>query len=123
MKDDFMRNIGRGSSLHAELWEIIWALKRAWDMQWRRVIIETDCWEAVELLSTGWAEDHSEGHLVTEIRSWLDKEWQVSLDRYHRDANGATDALAKEALNIEIGAVFFSSPPSLLTPLLASDIA
>lgn len=34
MLDGFLFRMEKGTSLQAELWAVLWSLKRAWDLQW-----------------------------------------------------------------------------------------
>ncbi|XP_028802470.1 uncharacterized protein LOC114757563 [Neltuma alba] len=106
----FMFHMRRGSSLQAEIWRVVWALKRAWDLRWRKVIVEMDCWEITELFGAEWNEAHPEGELLSKIRSWMSQDWETRIEWCSRDKNTFADTLAKEALQIAPGAVFFDSP-------------
>ncbi|XP_028785495.1 uncharacterized protein LOC114741411 [Neltuma alba] len=119
--NSFMCNVGHGSSLHAEVWAVLWGLKRAWDSQWKRVVIVTDCMDIVELLSLGWNDDHPEGELLSEIQRWLGQEWEASIEWGRREENCAADLLAKRALSISQGIVTFSYIPDFLSDVVKAD--
>ena len=47
---EFGRKLSPCSSLHAEMWAILTVMEVAWERGFRRVIVESDCSEAVELI-------------------------------------------------------------------------
>ncbi|XP_054795206.1 uncharacterized protein LOC129300662 [Prosopis cineraria] len=59
------------------------ALKRAWDMGWRRIVIETDCMEAIKMLQNDEKLEHSNHDLIAEIQSMRRREWTVDLTWCH----------------------------------------
>lgn len=64
-------------------------------MRWVRVIIETNCWEAAELISVGWGDDHFENNLLSEICKLLQNEWATFVEWCNREVNKVADSLAK----------------------------
>ncbi|XP_028775906.1 uncharacterized protein LOC114732739 [Neltuma alba] len=119
--DGFMFKIGRGNSLHAELWAVLWGLKRSWELIWKRLIIETDCMEVIDLVVSGWPDYHPDWHLLEEIKWWMDREWDVRLDWCSRDVNLAADTLAKKPLLSAKGINFFCTPPRCIQSLVGTD--
>ncbi|KAK5770537.1 hypothetical protein PVK06_046693 [Gossypium arboreum] len=51
--EGFQRFIGRGSSMNAELWAIFYGLEMAQSRRYDKVILETDCMTAVEMIKEG----------------------------------------------------------------------
>ncbi|XP_028776461.1 uncharacterized protein LOC114733214 [Neltuma alba] len=121
--DGFMFHIGKGNSFHAEAWVVLGGLKRAWDMNWKWVVIETDCRELVEILNTGWHDEHLEKDLLPKIQRWLGKDWDATLAWCGRDANTVANMLAKNSLNVVEGISFLYSPPDFVVNLGISDVA
>lgn len=85
-------------------------------------MIETDCHELVELLEVGWEEDHPDGGLLEEIKSWLENEWVASVEWSHRTTNTVSDLLAKEALEAAEGAMFFDDVPYFISSAVVADL-
>lgn len=119
----FRCNLGLSNSLNAELWGILWALKHAWNGVGRRIIVETDCLEAVSLISNGWEDEHPEWNLLTEIRAWMEREWEVRLTWCRREVNLVADLVAKEAFHDAVGFQYFTSVSSSISAALAADVA
>ncbi|KAL4341616.1 hypothetical protein GQ457_08G002120 [Hibiscus cannabinus] len=90
---DFRRRIGCCSSLNAKLWAILDGLQFAWRHGYRRVIIESDCREAVWCVNNGGIARMANG-LVVVIKEWLLRHWEVQ-------------ALKDHTINM----IFFEEPP------------
>ncbi|KAK9035377.1 hypothetical protein V6N11_077419 [Hibiscus sabdariffa] len=72
----FSHFLGHCDSLVAELWAIHVGLLQAWDSDYTRVELESDCLEAVSIInSSSTALDGSA--LVTSIKDVIDREWTV----------------------------------------------
>ncbi|XP_028788557.1 uncharacterized protein LOC114744552 [Neltuma alba] len=104
-----------------ELWAVLWGLKRSWELIWKRLIIETDCMEVIDLVVSGWPDYHPDWHLLEEIKWWMDREWDVRLDWCSRDVNLAADTLAKKPLLSAKGINFFCTPPRCIQSLVGTD--
>ncbi|XP_028760956.1 uncharacterized protein LOC114719610 [Neltuma alba] len=91
----FMYNIRVGSAFTA--WGILWALKLAWDWNFRDVIIESDCCEVISAVRAETPIEHHDYAVLTEIRGLLLRSWKVELVLCDREANAVADAIAKEA--------------------------
>lgn len=99
----FMMRIQQEGSLSAELWGCLTGLKQAWDMGIRKVVLLTDCLDAWRLCREGCTELHMQRSLVLEIRSLVERSWQVEIRHIPRNLNLVADNLAKRALNMELG--------------------
>lgn len=82
-------NLGSLDSLSSELWSIFISLDLAWKTDIRRLFIESDSSEALNLVRNGCAADHPRTDLVNGIREFLSRKWEVSLRSIFREANGA----------------------------------
>ncbi|XP_061371099.1 uncharacterized protein LOC133313708 [Gastrolobium bilobum] len=67
----------------SELWRILKGMEMAWEVSWRKVIIESDSEVAITWL-TQIGEPASESHIVTRIWAWMDKDWTVKLNHTYR---------------------------------------
>ena len=74
--DGFCCRIGYASPLKVELWGIKRGLKLAKDRGWKKVIIETDCETALELIETGEIDNHPEKIIIEDCRM-LERKWKL----------------------------------------------
>ncbi|XP_028780528.1 uncharacterized protein LOC114736815 [Neltuma alba] len=110
-----------GDAFTAELWGCLHGLKVEWDEGHRRVILESDASSVIELLSTEPNEDNADYTLLQEIRSLIDRSWEVRLSYAPRACNAAADHLAKFGLGGLLGFHMVYEPHYALAELLAID--
>ncbi|KAK4285126.1 hypothetical protein QN277_001868 [Acacia crassicarpa] len=87
-----------GDCLTAELWGSLHGLKLAWDLGFRKVILEVDSSDAVELMKQPTPATHEDRCLIEEIKGMLAREWCVEIQLISRWANEAADQLAEAGL-------------------------
>ncbi|KAK8606809.1 hypothetical protein V6N13_052566 [Hibiscus sabdariffa] len=68
-------------------------LARAWSLEFRRVVIETDCLEVVKILKRTSQALVSDG-LVESIYRWTRKEWKLMIQHVPMDRNHLVDKVA-----------------------------
>ena len=106
-------------ALECELQAILMALQHCWSLGHRKVIMETDCQKAVEIINNkklhfayyNWTRD---------IRWWAAKYQSISFQWINRDANKVADCLAKRVEN-ETDFKFYYYVPQYLHSLLHAD--
>ncbi|XP_019457635.1 PREDICTED: uncharacterized protein LOC109358024 [Lupinus angustifolius] len=92
----FSANFGVGSAILAELLAMDHGLKLAWELGFKKVHLESDCLEAVHLLSSGIHIRHQKIlKVVSVVRSWLSRDWIVEVDFVVREANQVADFMAR----------------------------
>uniref|UniRef100_A0A2C9UXN9 Uncharacterized protein n=1 Tax=Manihot esculenta TaxID=3983 RepID=A0A2C9UXN9_MANES len=81
--------------LEAELWSILSALRIVWDRGWRKVLIQTDCSVAMDIISgRGEAAFRVTNNLVKNIIELLKREWDIEVVKVFQEANRVADSLA-----------------------------
>lgn len=89
------RCVGRVGAFTAELYAILFGLKWALDMRIRRMIVESDSKQAVELL-LGSTEGSNEGWVIIDsCMELLSRDWVSELNHIPRGDNKAADWVAK----------------------------
>ena len=106
VKGGFMFNIGHGVSFEAEMWGIIMGLRLAWDFGASRLVLETDCLEAVETLEDLQQHNMETSSISKEIQAMLMRDWEVQIVWERREANKLAHMLAHRALDIGAGVRF-----------------
>ncbi|KAE8705409.1 hypothetical protein F3Y22_tig00110429pilonHSYRG01085 [Hibiscus syriacus] len=89
----FHKSLGTSTILEAELWGIYEGLRSAWQFGFERVIVQSDCEDAIQLLSPLSAS--SPFVAVGAIAHLLDQTWVVLFRKIYRYTNMAVDFLAK----------------------------
>ncbi|KAL4333427.1 hypothetical protein GQ457_07G010550 [Hibiscus cannabinus] len=105
----FFRDVGRCSVLLAELWEVHDSLVQAWSLDFRHVIVETDCLEIIRILKRS-SRALMGNNLVESILLWTRKEWQLVVQHVPRHQNSIADRFAA------LGQASSSNGLSLLFP-------
>ncbi|XVF10831.1 hypothetical protein REPUB_Repub07fG0217200 [Reevesia pubescens] len=115
----FNKRIGIGSAFQAELQAIQLGLSLAWVRGYRSLIVESDCREAVLKLLHPVLDTDPHYHIILSCQSFLNKDWQCSINHCFREANTCADFLAKSASS---GVCYqFSSPIGRLLELIRDD--
>ncbi|XP_028767839.1 uncharacterized protein LOC114725488 [Neltuma alba] len=113
----FSHYLATSSAQEAEEWAIYRGLQLAWDCGFKKIIIESDARNIVDLLKNSTI--NSRGSLLTmQISSLMRLDWSLELKAIPREQNQLADALAKEGLS---RSSFFGSYPPNLLDLVASE--
>ncbi|KAF7816000.1 hypothetical protein G2W53_029969 [Senna tora] len=118
----FGHRIGTCDILWAELRGILDGLELLWNKGFRKVVIECDSKVALELVENGTTENHPCSGLVHQIRSLVDRNWDVNLVHAFREANQAADLMAKMSHTLSEGLHVFCYPHKDLGYILAADL-
>ncbi|KAL4272876.1 hypothetical protein GQ457_13G021790 [Hibiscus cannabinus] len=118
----FARNVGRCSVLFAELWAVHDSLVQAWYLDFRRVIIETDCLEVIRILTRS-SRALVGNNLVESILLWTRKEWQLVFRHVPRHENSLADRLAALGRSASCNGLSLLSPPADLVILVEEEKA
>ena len=114
VKGGFLFNVGNGGSFLAELWGILMGLRWSWDYGARCLVLETDCLEAVQILEDLSESDFANSSIIREIKSMLNRDWDVQITWCNREANKLADLLARQAMEIGAGVVNFREVPDFI---------
>ncbi|PKI55928.1 hypothetical protein CRG98_023660 [Punica granatum] len=122
MEDGYMASYRTiTTSISAELWAVKTGLEMAWDLGFRRISLEVDLETVVRLLRSSNVQACSNGALLRDIRSLLQRDWLVVVEHTFREGNFCTDWLENYALICPIGVHRLSSCPPRLHFLLFGD--
>lgn len=88
--------IGNENILLAELKAILHGIQLAWDMGYCNIICESDSQEAIRLILHDGGPFHRYGAVIHNVRSLLEKDWDVSLVHVLREANFCADFTKKK---------------------------
>ncbi|KAL4281343.1 hypothetical protein GQ457_03G023890 [Hibiscus cannabinus] len=113
----FTRPVGRCSVLLAELWALHNMLARAWSFGFRRVVIKTDCLEAIQILQRS----SNSLSVVASIRLWIVQNWELVVCYSSRICNLLADKLAAWGRLNSQDVLTLPSPPSSLLAVVEAD--
>ena len=119
--EGFMFHPTEGDSFTAELWALILGLKLAWEKGERRIIVESDALELIQLLEQGNTSQHADAELIQEAKSLIGRQWEIELLHIPRGANSVADFLAKRAITTVRGYELILESPDYLFSLLQKD--
>ncbi|KAE8656904.1 hypothetical protein F3Y22_tig00116997pilonHSYRG00576 [Hibiscus syriacus] len=105
----FMKFIGCCSALDAELWGLFEGLQVAWNMGVRKIKVESDCKEAVDLLNNV-PRARDVCSLLPHLGDICNRDWEVSFTFVPRECNSVADKLAKIARSHTLGLVLVQEP-------------
>lgn len=112
----FTSSLGQCSPLEAELWGVFHGLQLAWSLGLRQIIMEVDCLEAYQSLSS-WNPHAIQTNMWYRIQYLLNRDWTVLLSHTRREGNQIADHLAK------LGFTSHGNEPSTLTSPPAPTIS
>lgn len=114
----FVRGLGMGSVLNAELWGILLGLQIAWNHGIRKIWIESDSLTSINLIKNGFPSSHLYYNLVQNIMELCSRSWQARVSHTHREGNRVADSLANEgACNGLFTSVLNFPPQYCINPL------
>ncbi|XP_019440200.1 PREDICTED: uncharacterized protein LOC109345547 [Lupinus angustifolius] len=92
----FSANFSVSSSILAELLALEHGFSLAWNMGFRKVVMESDCLEVAHIISKGF---HTRIHriltVVNNVRFWLARDWVVDRKFVVQEANMVTNFMPK----------------------------
>ncbi|XP_061367549.1 uncharacterized protein LOC133310604 [Gastrolobium bilobum] len=115
---------GAARAYKAKLWGILHGLEVTWNAGYRRVILESDSLTAINVLTKQDASVREE-RLISHIRMWIGKDWEVQVQHTFTEGNMCADWLAIYLLNSEEQAdqISFEEPPCGIFLLFMADLA
>ncbi|XP_031402735.1 uncharacterized protein LOC116212324 [Punica granatum] len=118
----FARNVGIATAVVAELWGVLSGLELAWELGYRLVLLEVDSLLVTRLIAGSGPRAPQLRTIVREIRSWLERDWQVEVSHQYREGNSVADWMARWSLSLPLGLHIQHIPPPEVRALLAGDI-
>ncbi|KAK8493976.1 hypothetical protein V6N11_050854 [Hibiscus sabdariffa] len=116
----FTKTTGISNILHIELWALYEGLKLSWDFGFERLIVYSDCRQAVELLN-----DHMAGSSSLSLVSAIDRirrrSWITEITWTSREVNRPADRLAKLDDPLDFSLRIFNEPSLEVTLLVDND--
>ncbi|KAK8580281.1 hypothetical protein V6N12_070562 [Hibiscus sabdariffa] len=92
----FSRALGLCSSLDAELWGVYEGLATAWSLSFSRIIIETDCRDAYEMVAHGNPRQLGSS-LLSGLIELQHRPWEIQFSFVRREGNVPADIMAQLA--------------------------
>lgn len=92
------------------------------DLQKEKVILESDCHEAIDLIQRKWSPSCRCANLVRMCQEALERKPLFRTCHITRDANVSADHLAKLSYNQENGLLTHQEPPRSISHLLSLDM-
>lgn len=96
------------------------ALQHCWRKGYKKIIIESDCKQAIDILN-GKVLHFACYNWKREIKWWADKIEDVSFTWVYRKANRVADVLAKKRTSTMPSFCFYYYVPTCITNLLHED--
>lgn len=109
-------------SLSAELWSILKGLELAWERRFRRLVVESDSRETIDLIGRRRVTTHPLDPLIQQVLNFVNKDWEVMFKHTYREGNKAAHRLALSARESEYGWSVMETPPEEVRLLLQKDL-
>ncbi|KAK8568483.1 hypothetical protein V6N12_007032 [Hibiscus sabdariffa] len=116
----FTRSIGVCYALVAELWAVHDMLACAWRENFHQIILETDCFEIIRILSHTSRALVSDG-LVKVILEWTQREWKLVVRHVSRDCNHLADRIAASGRTTSRSGMVIADSPASLAALVEEE--
>ncbi|CAN1179696.1 Putative ribonuclease H protein At1g65750 [Linum perenne] len=113
--------LGRGSALQAELVALRDGLSLSWVLGFRKIQVESDCLDVVEIVAATDIQDHPQAVLGTAIKELLSRSWSCTLSHVFREANKVADLLARSSHEDERGERWLLEAPNLVAQAIEED--
>lgn len=104
-------NLGRCTSLHAELWAVLLGLQTTWEKGYMRIILETDSAIVHLLLKSPDSTRLVHDVLVSKCMELLRRSLAVEVLKIHQEANFVADGVANWALTHGVDYYILHAPP------------
>ncbi|KAF7814237.1 putative ribonuclease H protein At1g65750 family [Senna tora] len=119
----FSGYIGTQTNMFAELTAIKQGLSLAVNKGFLRLLVETDCLEALNLISKGDISTHHLGVIINDIRVLSSRCESISFKHIFREANQCADGLAKIGSKGRHELCVWENPPTEISLALLADLA
>ena len=106
-----MWNGGSKGPLAIKLWSIVFGLKLAWELNIKKLCVESKSLEAISLIERGCDLQHPFSAIVKEIMDTLDHDWMVAFLHIFWECNNLANCLAWFTLKC-LGSIYYIENPS-----------
>ncbi|KAL4296103.1 hypothetical protein GQ457_12G019320 [Hibiscus cannabinus] len=113
----FTHRIGRCSLLLAELWAIRDGFRHAWELGFRKIVLETDNKETANICN-GSSKTLAGSILVSAIHELRRRSWEVRVIHVSRERNEVADRLASLGREQTLEGEVLAAPPSALVDMV-----
>ncbi|KAF7802873.1 ribonuclease H [Senna tora] len=117
----FTANLGKVSVTSAELRGMYYGLELAWNLGFKKIILESDAKGALNLISDNYQDDTNLNPALLNLKELIKQRWEVKVKHIPRSNNACADWLAKSSLVCRARLCILTSPPSSLIPLIQLD--
>ncbi|XP_056175267.1 uncharacterized protein LOC115691638 isoform X3 [Syzygium oleosum] len=114
-------NLGKWSSLVADLWAIFQGLKLVWDRGYRQVLVVSDSCTALECLKTAPQTSDPNSDLIQSCRDLMSRDWDCNVGHISREKNAAAAWLADHSELYPWGLTELDDPPQELAHILKNQ--
>ncbi|GLT41443.1 hypothetical protein SLA2020_155090 [Shorea laevis] len=118
----FNMQVGVGHAVRAEIFAILKGLEIAWQKNYRKVILESDCLLAVHKVMHGTTNLDPYGAWISRCRELLQRDWQCEIRHVFREANNCADVMASKFYHLGKGWHYFAVPPVVVTQKIMEDL-
>ncbi|KAL4281492.1 hypothetical protein GQ457_03G010450 [Hibiscus cannabinus] len=116
----FARSLGSCSVIMAELWATHDGLLHAWRLGYRKVELESDSRQVVDILKCD-SLDLIDSAVVTLVHELLRRQWEVRIRHVRREANSVADKLAKLMRGQPRSETLYVDPPAEVSEAFLQD--
>ncbi|XP_054791497.1 uncharacterized protein LOC129299252 [Prosopis cineraria] len=117
----FIYRLVRGDNLSVEIIACVYGLKLAWDSGYRKVILETNSMETLDLMTVGSIVEHEDHVTIEMAQDLLRQTWEVKMQHVSHELNKPVDFLARWGLSTHPGFHSINQVPHRLILFLQSD--
>jgi ribonuclease HI len=107
----------------AELWGVLEGLSYAWRLRFRKVELQLDSKQVVDMVTKKVGVQHDGWSLCQKIWRLLHLNWEVRIRHTYREANLCADALASIGCGVGNTMIFYESCPTQIRQLFIADAA
>ncbi|KAK9139538.1 hypothetical protein Scep_009219 [Stephania cephalantha] len=109
------------SNLIAELMSMKEGLDLAWALNYKKLVVESDSLEAIELIKGKVRERYYVAALVADCKKLINQDWSVRIVHITKEANQVADHMANLAVDSSFNYETMASPPDSVQPFLLAD--
>ncbi|KAF7811992.1 ribonuclease H [Senna tora] len=118
----YKKKIGVSTPFGAEIWGIYYGLDLAWQLNYRKVTIESDSYMAIKCLNEEPTPDLSAHPIMEKVFELINRDWDTVFSYIPRNHNKCADMLAKDSLSCNRNIEILDLPPLSLRPLIQEDV-
>ncbi|KAL3748586.1 hypothetical protein ACJRO7_009770 [Eucalyptus globulus] len=113
--------LGKWSSLAADLWAIFQGLNLVWDRNYRKVLVLSDSYPALNSLKTAPQASDPNKDLIQCCRELILRNWECNVSHISREKNAAAAWLADHSQLYPMGLTKLDEPPQELAHILKNQ--